>query len=84
MKKDKEETGGKKERLSEQMARLEEIVTRLEDESMDIEEAMAAFEEGVKLSRRCLTKLEEISQRVEKLIPKPDGAARKPVQGNEE
>ncbi|MDP8257750.1 MAG: exodeoxyribonuclease VII small subunit [Candidatus Alcyoniella australis] len=67
------------ERLADQIARLEQIVEKLEDDEIDIEEAMAAFEEGVKLSRRCLDKLDLISKRVEQLVKTENGVERRPL-----
>jgi len=40
------------------LERLEAIVQRLEGGELPLEEALAAFEEGVGLSRRCAAQLE--------------------------
>ncbi len=48
--------------------RLEEIVRQLEDEEIPLEESLALFQEGIKLSRHCREKLAEIEYRVEYLL----------------
>ncbi len=60
----------KEENLSyeEAMKRLEEIVARLENEDIPLEEALAGFKEGVRLSRYCREKLAEIEFQVEYLL----------------
>jgi exodeoxyribonuclease VII small subunit len=50
------------------MTRLEEIVRLLEGGTLPLEESLALFEEGVKLSRRCLTVLNEAERKVERLV----------------
>lgn len=50
------------------MERLEEIAARLENEEIPLEEALAAFKEGVRLSRYCREKLAEIEFQVEYLL----------------
>ena len=50
------------------LERLEETVGRLEAGEMPLEEALALFEQGVKLSRQCTTTLEAAEKRVEILV----------------
>jgi len=58
------------------LARLEAIVERLESGDLPLEQALAAFEEGVTLSRRCASELEAAERRIELLVGEgPDGAA---------
>lgn len=52
----------------EAMRSLEEIVLRLESEEVPLEEALASFKEGVRLSRYCREKLAEIEFQVEYLL----------------
>jgi exodeoxyribonuclease VII small subunit len=52
----------------EAVKRLEEIVRRLEDEAIPLEESLACFQEGIRLSRYCREKLAEIEYRVEFLL----------------
>lgn len=48
--------------------RLEEIVRQLEGGALTLEESLALFEEGVGLSRRCLSILNAAERKVEKLV----------------
>src|SRR2546427_1416673 len=49
------------------LKRLEEIVKKLENGELSLDSALQLFEEGIKLSRFCHTKLEEAERRVEVL-----------------
>ncbi len=60
------------ERFEDQLVQLEEIVARLEDESVGLEEALELFEKGMALSRACRARLEEVEQRVERLLARED------------
>ncbi len=53
---------------------LEEIVAKLEGGELTLEQALELFEEGVKISRFCNTKLEEAERKVETLIKTADGS----------
>lgn len=48
--------------------RLEEIVDKMESGDLALEEAMNCYEEGIKLSRFCYTKLSEAEKKIEKLV----------------
>ncbi len=48
--------------------RLEQIVARLEGGDLELEEALTAFEEGVKLSRHCAARIEAAQRRIEILV----------------
>ena len=50
------------------LEQLEGTVARLEEGEMPLEEALALFEAGVKLSRQCSTTLEEAERRIEILV----------------
>lgn len=50
------------------LERLEAVVDRLEQGELELEESLAAFEEGVRLSRRCASQLEAAEQRIEVLV----------------
>lgn len=65
------------------MTRLEEIVSRLEDGSLSLDQALASYEEGVKLARLCATRLAEAEKKVELLTKTLDGSW-KPVPFNPE
>jgi exodeoxyribonuclease VII small subunit len=60
------------------MERLEGIVDRLESGELPLEEALAAFEEGVSLSRRCAGELDAAEQRIDVLIEQNGGLATEP------
>lgn len=47
--------------------RLEDIVAALEDDRLDLEEALAAYEEGVALARLCLQRLDSAELRIQEL-----------------
>ena len=64
----------KKEKVFEEALReLEEIVNRLEQGDLPLEEALTLFEEGVRLSRSCHTKLDEAQKRVEIVLKDESG-----------
>ncbi|OFV65555.1 MAG: Exonuclease VII, small subunit [Candidatus Syntrophoarchaeum butanivorans] len=55
------------------MRRLEEIARLLEAGDLPLEESLQIFEEGVRLSRICNSKLDAIEARLEVLIRRDDG-----------
>jgi exodeoxyribonuclease VII small subunit len=48
--------------------RLEGLVERLEDGELDLEASLAAFEEGVALSKGCAGQLDAAERRIEILV----------------
>jgi len=54
--------------FEEALQRLETVVDRLEQGDLELEASLAAFEQGVALSRRCASQLEAAEQRIEVLI----------------
>jgi exodeoxyribonuclease VII small subunit len=58
----------KKEKFEEALQKLEAIVVQMEEGNLPLEEALKAFEEGVRLAKFCTTKLDEAERKVEKLI----------------
>lgn len=52
---------------------LEDIVARLEAGDLPLDRALELFEEGVKLSRYCSSKLDEAERKVEILAKDADG-----------
>ncbi|KGI85713.1 MULTISPECIES: exodeoxyribonuclease VII small subunit [Exiguobacterium] len=50
------------------LARLEEIVTQLETGEVALEEAMTLYEEGVRLSALCQTKLTAAEQKMDEIL----------------
>ena len=55
------------------LKKLEDIVKRLENGELSLDSALELFEEGIKLSRFCHTKLEEAERRVEILLKNGSG-----------
>ncbi len=49
------------------LAELEELVSKMEDGTLSLEESLAAFERGVKLSRACQSALRNAELRVKAL-----------------
>ena len=58
----------KKEKFEEALQKLEAIVAKMEEGDLPLEEALKAFEEGVRLAKFCTSKLDEAERKVEKLI----------------
>ncbi len=55
------------------LARLEELVQELEQGDLPLEQSLKLFEEGIKLSRVCNTRLEEAERKVEILLKDKGG-----------
>ncbi|RBW49467.1 exodeoxyribonuclease VII small subunit [Marinobacter sp. F3R11] len=52
---------------------LETLVRNLEQGDLSLEQSLAAFERGVKLTRSCQQALKSAEQRVEQLVQNGDG-----------
>ena len=59
--------------FEEALGQLETVVARLEGGDLPLEEALQAFEEGIRLARKCAARLEDAEQRVRLLTRAPDG-----------
>lgn len=69
-------------RLSQRIARLEQILARLEREDLDLDDALALFEEGVGHLREAEKLVQTAELRIERLLEQPGGgAARGPEAG---
>lgn len=53
--------------LEENFARLEETIGRLEDEDISLEEAFAAYGEGMSLLKKCNGQIDRVEKKVLKL-----------------
>lgn len=53
--------------LEENFARLEETIERLEDEDISLEEAFAAYSEGMSLLKNCNEQIDRVEKKVLKL-----------------
>lgn len=58
----------KKENFEEALQKLEGIVSRMEHGDLSLEEALQAFEEGIKLAKFCSRKLDEAERKVAVLL----------------
>ena len=65
-----------KEKFEDALKKLEKIVSKLEQEEISLEESLKFFEEGVRLSRFCNQKLDEVEKKVEILLKDREGALR--------
>ncbi|MFZ7124673.1 MAG: exodeoxyribonuclease VII small subunit [Desulfobacterales bacterium] len=59
--------------FEETLQRLEQIVRELEDGELALEESVAKFEEGMRLSRKCAKLLDETEKRIALLIETSSG-----------
>jgi exodeoxyribonuclease VII small subunit len=57
-----------KQKFETSMKRLEDIVKELETGELSLEDSLKKFEEGIKLSRFCSNKLDEIEKKVSILV----------------
>jgi len=52
---------------------LEKIVQRLESEELPLDESLHLFEEGIRLSRFCHQRLEEVEKKIETILADAKG-----------
>jgi len=69
--------------FEEGLAQLEAVVAQLEDGELELEVALAAFEEGVALTRRCSEQLERSERRIEELIERGGELLEQPFEAEE-
>jgi exodeoxyribonuclease VII small subunit len=60
--------------FEKQLKRLEEIVGELESDGVELERALALFEEGVKNLRAATEELGKVETRVQRLVERADGS----------
>ncbi|MFD1955849.1 exodeoxyribonuclease VII small subunit [Paenibacillus thailandensis] len=60
------------------MEQLEAIVAQLESGDVPLEKAIELFQEGMRLSRLCGGKLEQVERKIEMLIETEQGFQKKP------
>jgi exodeoxyribonuclease VII small subunit len=63
-------------KFEEALSKLESLVEELERGELSLEESLAAFEEGIRLSRICSKQLDEAERKIEILIKGEDGQLR--------
>lgn len=54
--------------FEQSLNKLESLVQKMESGNLSLEESLKAFEQGVKLTRKCQTALITAEQKVEKLL----------------
>lgn len=70
--------------FEESLERLEALVGELESGELELEAALRAFEEGVRLSRRCNEQLSDAERRIEVLVAQSGGTVRETFDDAEE
>jgi len=70
--------------FEESLERLEALVGELESGELELEAALRAFEEGVRLSRRCNEQLSDAERRIEVLVAQSGGTVREAFDDAEE
>jgi len=60
------------------MEQLEAIVAQLESGDVPLETAIELFQEGMKLSQLCGSKLEQVERKIEMLIESEQGVEKRP------
>jgi len=63
----------KQESFETALGKLEEIVRHLEKGDLSLDDSLKAFEEGIKWSRLCETRLAEAKGKVEMLVKAAEG-----------
>ena len=59
--------------FEQRLKRLEQIVGELESDQIDLERALALFEEGVSCLRAATEELGKVEARVQRLVERADG-----------
>lgn len=62
-----------KESFEKSLEKLEDLVEKMESGELNLEEMIKSFEEGSKLVKKCSEKLNQVEQKIEKLIKNKDG-----------
>lgn len=58
--------------FEQSLEELDSLVSKLEDGELSLEESLAAFERGIKLTRECQQHLSEAEQKVSLLVGQDD------------
>jgi exodeoxyribonuclease VII small subunit len=61
------------------LKRLEDVVADLESGRLSLEDSLARFEEGMRLSKMCQQKLKGVELRIEKLVADNGGTKARPL-----
>jgi exodeoxyribonuclease VII small subunit len=65
--------------FEERLERLEELVAKIREGEVSLDEAVAAFEEGIKLAKSLEKDLSKVERRIEVLVNEPDSPDEKPA-----
>jgi len=65
--------------FEELLRRLEEVLAQLEGGKLSLEDALARFEEGMRLRALCEKKLKGVELRMEKLVQENGGLRARPL-----
>ncbi len=68
-------------KFEERLGRLEELAEKMRDQELPLEEAIAVFEEGIKLAKGLERDLDRIQGKVEILLNEPSSPEEKPELG---
>lgn len=60
-------------KFEQALSKLEKIVEEMESDQLSLEDSLKRYEEGMKLSRLCSTKLKEAEKKIEILIKDSQG-----------
>lgn len=63
----------KEKSFEESLGELEKIATNLESGDLGLDEAIAEFEKGIKLSKECSQKLDEAEKKINILVQNDSG-----------
>jgi exodeoxyribonuclease VII small subunit len=69
--------------FEQSLERLEQLVEEMESGELRLEDMIKHFEEGSKLVELCSSKLNEVEQKIEKLVKKDGGLAEVPFEVEE-
>ena len=61
-------------KFDQALKRLEKLIEEMEEEEVPLEKSLQKYEEGIKLARICLEKLDRAEKRIE-ILKKPAGPA---------
>jgi exodeoxyribonuclease VII small subunit len=70
--------------FEDSLKRLEAIVGEMETGALSLEDMMSRFEEGTGLVKFCTGKLDEVEQKIEKLVKQGDEIVTEPFAAEEE
>lgn len=73
----------KKESFEQSLERLEVLVEQMESGELSLEDMIKHFEEGTKLVDSCSKRLNEVEQKIEKLVKNKDSFDEEPFENKD-